>query len=186
MRRLYLKIKDPDHPRAVKGWVFEHLVIADKALGYCLREPHQVHHFDYDGTNNANNNLVICEDDAYHALLHIRQRIADLGGDPNTQKTCWKCKGMLNRTAFSVRNDRYDGLRDECKRCHSLTQGYLMSKKIHLRVGPNMTACGRILSSNRTLRYSSYPTCAMCKNHKERRTHANSNTIKDAIKEQTI
>ena len=51
-----------------------HRTIAEKALGKPLDSKHPVHHVDGDKTNNANSNLVICEDNAYHSLLHKRQR----------------------------------------------------------------------------------------------------------------
>lgn len=53
---------------------YEHTLIAEKALGKRLPETAKVHHFDLDPANNAPGNLVVCPDQAYHLLLHRRQR----------------------------------------------------------------------------------------------------------------
>ena len=71
----YKQIRIPEHPRShVDGYVFEHILVAEKALGKSLPIRIQVHHVDRNGLNNKNNNLVICQDQAYHSLLHVRQR----------------------------------------------------------------------------------------------------------------
>ncbi len=54
----------------------EHHVVAERALGHALPAGAVVHHVDEDTTNNAPNNLVICQDDNYHKLLHARKRRA--------------------------------------------------------------------------------------------------------------
>jgi hypothetical protein len=70
----YVRVYVPGHHRATNGYVLEHIIVAEKALGRPLEEKHPVHHFDLNRANNANSNLVICEDEAYHKLLHQRQR----------------------------------------------------------------------------------------------------------------
>jgi hypothetical protein len=56
---------------------FEHVLIAEKALGKPLPKGAQVHHLNERKGDNRNRNLVVCPDDAYHKLLHKRAR--DLG-----------------------------------------------------------------------------------------------------------
>lgn len=51
--------------------VYEHTVIAERALGRKLRETEVVHHVDGDKTNNAPSNLLICTR-IYHIALHAR------------------------------------------------------------------------------------------------------------------
>ncbi len=88
----YVMAYVPDHPRANNGgYVLEHIIISEKALGKFLPTTAQVHHFDENNANNQNNNLVICEGQKYHRLLHIRQRAQRATGNPNFRK-CAYCK----------------------------------------------------------------------------------------------
>jgi len=81
-----------DHPRShPNGYVFEHIVIAEKALGKSLPQKVDIHHVDGNRANNTNSNLVVCENRAYHALLHRRTRALQVCGNPNWRK-CLYCK----------------------------------------------------------------------------------------------
>jgi hypothetical protein len=71
--------------------VLEHILIAERALGKRLPPGAQVHHVDRDRSNNANTNLVICPDAAYHRLLHRRQAAIDACGNAEWRK-CTCCK----------------------------------------------------------------------------------------------
>lgn len=72
-----------------------HVVIAEAALGRPLPSGAQVHHVDGNKFNNANSNLVICQNQKYHRLLHVRQRVLMAGGDPNTQRICTTCQRLV-------------------------------------------------------------------------------------------
>lgn len=80
------------HHRAFKsGYAHEHVLIAEKAYGKPLNKKHPVHHLDGNKRNNKNNNLVVCEDNAYHRYLHMRKSAFDSCGDPNWRR-CRYCK----------------------------------------------------------------------------------------------
>jgi hypothetical protein len=80
----YIKVLIPGHDRAdCGGYVKEHIMIAEKACGYPLPESAVVHHC---GEVWDNSKLVVCEDNEYHRLLHIRQRALKYCGDANKRK----------------------------------------------------------------------------------------------------
>ena len=69
----YIRRHVPDHPRADSwGYVDEHVLVAERALGKYLPTGAVVHHVNVDRRNNAPTNLVICENQTYHKLLHVR------------------------------------------------------------------------------------------------------------------
>lgn len=69
----------------------EHILVAERALGKPLPIGAVVHHIDENKLNNTPTNLVICQDDAYHFLLHQRQRAIDACGHAHWRK-CPFCK----------------------------------------------------------------------------------------------
>lgn len=74
-----------------KGRTLEHRLIAQAALGRPLPPKAVVHHVDGDRLNNNNLNLVICPDQAYHYLLHMRQDALTVCGNANYVR-CYICK----------------------------------------------------------------------------------------------
>lgn len=66
---------------------------AELALGRPLKRTEQVHH-------HADTQLVICQDRAFHALLHTRTLTVRAGGNPNKQRYCPECKTIRRPTAF--------------------------------------------------------------------------------------
>lgn len=78
-----------------RGGKLRHVSIASRVLGKPLPHGAQVHHVNGDGRDNRHTNLVICQDASYHRLLHVRSRVRDRGGDPNTQRICTTCKRLF-------------------------------------------------------------------------------------------
>lgn len=70
---------------------FLHVFVAEKALGKTLPKNAAVHHVDGNPSNNSSDNLVICEDQAYHSLLHVRTRAFLAVGNANWRR-CRFCK----------------------------------------------------------------------------------------------
>ena len=90
--RGYVFIHAPTHPKANRsGYVPEHTTIAEKALGKFLPDGAEIHHIDEVRTHNATTNLVICQDRAYHMLVHQRTRALRACGNANFRK-CQFCK----------------------------------------------------------------------------------------------
>lgn len=110
----YIAVYAPGHPRASAGngfYVLEHVLIAEKALGRALPKKAEVHHADENKSNNKPCNLVICQDAAYHRLLHLRTTALRAFGDVNARR-CSHCKkwetdlsrGSINSRAFRHRS----------------------------------------------------------------------------------
>jgi len=96
----YSVIPTPGHPRAISSheYVKEHILVAEKALGKALPPGVIVHHYDGDGHRNVNGNLVICQDQGYHMLLHRRGRALSECGHSDWMK-CGHCGN------YSPKND---------------------------------------------------------------------------------
>ena len=76
----YPMTRKPDHPRAMtNGYICDHILVAEKALDKSLPLKAVVHHYTKD-------QLVICQDQAYHLLLHQRQKAYEACGHANWLK----------------------------------------------------------------------------------------------------
>lgn len=95
-----------DGPRSVTL----HRLRAERALGKRLPPGAEVHHAD--DSKDPNAPLVICQDAAYHKLLHIRARLVRAGGNPNTDRMCSRC-GPRPLSAFTT-------TRRTCRACRRI------------------------------------------------------------------
>lgn len=107
----YAFVRAPEHPRAHNGYVQEHVLICEKALGRYLPAFAEPHHVNRIRDDNRSSNLVICENRSYHALLHARQRIVDAGGNPDTEGICCGCKVLKSLSLFATNKWKQHGVR---------------------------------------------------------------------------
>ena len=85
-------VYNPKHPQANSvGYILRYRITAEKALGKSLPTLSVVHHIDGIKDNDNNDNIVICENDGYHQLLHQRQRAYLACGFANWRK-CTICQ----------------------------------------------------------------------------------------------
>jgi hypothetical protein len=115
----YRHVRVESHPRARSGGktIAVHVLVAEAALGRYLPDGVEVHHVDGNRQNNANTNLVICENKAYHHWLHMRARIVAAGGNPNTQLLCWMCRLPKDKELFAVSRRNATGKQAACREC---------------------------------------------------------------------
>ncbi len=169
----------PDHESATSyGCVAVHILTAEKALGHRLPVGAKVHHVDTNKQNNAPNNLVICQDAAYHSLLHFRMRVVRAGGNPNTQKVCGMCGQAKDFAAFHADRHNNSGLQGRCRACMQDHH----RRKVLARKGDQMTethfteadaivdgrgnaraVCGTRVNEKRGEVDPQAPTCPICK-----------------------
>lgn len=98
-----------------------HRLRAEHALGHPLPLQAEVHHAD--GSRNEDAPLVICENRAYHMLLHARMRVRAAGGNPNTQMICCVCHHVKDFELFN-RQTRggYMGRHGRCRSCERVRE----------------------------------------------------------------
>ena len=60
----YVVVYAPNHPKAMqshnwKGYVYEHILVAEEDYGRSLLDNEEVHHLDSNRSNNSPSNLII-------------------------------------------------------------------------------------------------------------------------------
>lgn len=115
----YSLIYMPEHPRAGKnGYVLEHIVVAESVLGKYLPQKAVVHHINQDRSDNRKENLVICESDAFHRVLHQRMAALKACGIPSFRK-CNICKKYDDPQNLTFNSKNRSVRHDECQRLYT-------------------------------------------------------------------
>lgn len=81
------RVKQRHHARAsVDGRIDEPAAIIEALTGRQIGTEHPIHHVNGDRQDNRPDNFVVCEDTAYHFLLHYRARALRESGNANYVK----------------------------------------------------------------------------------------------------
>jgi len=138
------------HPRASapNHGVYEHVLVAEAALGHYLPEGAEIHHVDGSRTNNANRNLVICQDHRYHFGLHVRAKIRAAGGNPFTDALCGGCHRVLPRMSFTpCRGHLETRVSGRCRECTAAWQRNHKRKDTRTRASRRIRRITRLVLS---------------------------------------
>ncbi len=125
-KRGYVLAMSKGHPRANRdGYVWEHVLVAEQTLGRSLPPKAVVHHVDGNPANNSPENLLICESQAHHLLIHQRARALAACGNASARK-CNICGSyerqwdiVLYRYHREGRIERTQSIHRECNRQHA-------------------------------------------------------------------
>ena len=72
IKKNYKKVLEPLHHRAdKKGYVFEHIIVAEKTIGRLILKGEEVHHIDHNSLNNAPENLQVFSSHVEHMKAHL-------------------------------------------------------------------------------------------------------------------
>lgn len=112
----YVALRRPDHPRAnSQNYVMEHILVAEQVLGKYLPPRARIHHVNRDRGDNRPANLVICENDSYHKLLHDRLTALEACGNPNSIR-CQYCGTFDDADNLYLRPGTRQGYHARCVR----------------------------------------------------------------------
>ena len=129
-----------DHPRANHmGYVLEHILIAEKALGKPLPEDAVIHHMDGNGLNNSPENLVICQDQAFHRRLHARAKAYNACGHADWL-WCYVCREYDSPDNLCVRESKLGWITGMHATCNAERQRISRAKKKEKNASPDPEA----------------------------------------------
>jgi hypothetical protein len=128
--KFYIKVLRPEHPRGIaNGYVDEHILVAERALGRCLPETAEVHHVNRIRQDNSGSNLVICENKKFHRLLHAREDRLNDTGDLNLRR-CSNCSVVQVLDNFNSDPNNWDGRCGICKSCRTIKRREYRASKL--------------------------------------------------------
>jgi hypothetical protein len=95
---------------------FEHILMCEKVLGKSLPKGVVIHHVNEKRNDNHNGNFVICQNIAYHMILHKRIKALKISGHADWEK-CQFC-GEYDDTSNIFHSKYGQKYHRECKRIY--------------------------------------------------------------------
>lgn len=73
----YVKILNPDHPKNIRGYIYEHRAVMERYLGRMLQPWETVHHINEVKVDNRIDNLFLCTVKEHSAIHREGKRPSD-------------------------------------------------------------------------------------------------------------
>lgn len=108
----YIELYDPSHSRRKRG---EHIIKAQEAIGKPLPKGAVVHHWNEVRSDNRNENLLICDNQAYHVLIHLRMKAFKACGNPDYRR-CRFCDTWDDVSMMWTNSNRSESYHRSCRR----------------------------------------------------------------------
>lgn len=104
-----IKVGFDHHLADVRGYAYEHRVVAEKKLGRRLRKREEVHHKDENRSNNDPSNLIVAKDHLEHAVHHRKtdKRLRNPGERNSTVKCRCGCGQSFKKFDATGRMRRF-------------------------------------------------------------------------------
>jgi hypothetical protein len=141
---VHVLVDGEHHRKNSRGYVMEHILIVESVLGKEFKHPNRIHHINGDRSDNRKENLVVCENERYHQLLHTRTRALKESGSVNNRKCKFcKCYGEPKELSgyHNPKNGSDDYYHPKCaakavmKRYHNKRN--ILQEKYEVRQGEN-------------------------------------------------
>ncbi len=112
----YVRVQIEQHPRrSSAGYIFEHILVVEKALGRYLPKGAVIHHANGRRAQNNNKNIVLCESRGYHLLIEARTRAFRASGHANYRR-CPHCKKWDDPANMYLYKTRRGAYHQDCRR----------------------------------------------------------------------
>jgi hypothetical protein len=105
----YVLIRVPSHPDSdVRGYIYEHRLVAERILGRRLDRSEHVHHRNHVKSDNRDENLLVTSGPTEHKVHHRLRGDLRMPGEENPVVTCLcGCGGRFDRYDRWGRPRRY-------------------------------------------------------------------------------
>lgn len=121
IKRGYFLIFMPGHPHREKhGYIYESRMIAEKTIGKILPLSAIFHHIDCAKGQINSNGIIVCQNRAYHRLLHKRINAYKASGHANWLKCpyCRKHDDPQNMRMKNLASGYLVGIHNECQNAY--------------------------------------------------------------------
>lgn len=116
----YIRIRKPDHPRAVNGYVLEHILVMENKIGRNIESEEAIHHINGNTQDNRPENLKLFSNNGKHlSETYCREKRCKCGRKHKGHGLCARHLAQYRRTGnvwdFDNINTTKDKEKQQCK-----------------------------------------------------------------------